>query len=167
MYRFHQVDGTLDDCYRNVVSGVGVDDVLPENKGHPISQNWALWAFRSSEGIVQETQKKGFIEETGLNKGEDTFWDFSKTTLRCGFSTNLCNINRAIAFKFGNWYFRGRVGFGQYIRSWRAPSPLRSSPYDRQWTERMYCLLVDQVNDHMPYFTISMPLLEWKVRIWF
>ena len=75
--RLRQVEGTLHDCYWCVVSGVDVDE-LSERKDHPKSQKRALWAFRSSEGIEQGTQEKGFIKEAGLNEGKATFWDFSK-----------------------------------------------------------------------------------------
>ncbi len=85
MHRLLQVEGALHGCYWCVVSGVDIRDVLTESKGHPVSQKRALWAFRSSEGIEQETQEKGFIEEAELNKGEATFWDFSKNYTTLGF----------------------------------------------------------------------------------
>jgi len=85
VHRLLQVEGALHDCYWCVVSGVDIRDVFTERKCHPVSQKRALWAFRSSEGIEQGTQEKGFIEEAGFNKGEATFWDFSKNYTTLGF----------------------------------------------------------------------------------
>ena len=108
-HRLLQVEGALHGCYWCVVSGVDIRDVLTESKGHPVSQKRALWAFRSSEGIEQETQEKGFIEEAGFNKGErPPSGIFLKTTQRWGFSTNFNQIKRTIALKIWELIFSGQ-----------------------------------------------------------